>query len=69
MATYKEIQKFVKSETKFVPKTYWISDAKEKAGLKVRRAPNRKSNKRMNPCPPEKLDAIMFAFKHFNMIK
>ena len=68
MATYNEIQKFVKEKHGFIPKSCWIADAKEKAGLKVRRAWNRVSDERKNPCPPQKLNTLMGAFRHYKMI-
>ncbi len=68
MATYKEIQKFVKTEYGFQPKSCWIADIKEQAGLPVKRAWNRIGNERKNPCPTEKVDAIKDAFHHYGMI-
>jgi hypothetical protein len=68
MATYKEIQKFVKEYFGFVPKTCWIADVKEKAGLHPKKAYNRTSNIRTNPCPNNKIPAILNALKHFTMI-
>ena len=68
MATYEQIRTFVKEKYDFVPKSCWIADAKEKAGLKVRRAWNRASDERKNPCPPQKLDALLDAFRYFKII-
>jgi hypothetical protein len=67
MATYKEIQDYVKNKYGFVPKTCWIADVREICGLPVRKAGNR-SGERSNPCPPEKIEAIKDAFKHFKMV-
>jgi hypothetical protein len=70
MATYKEIQTYVKNNHGFVPKTCWIAHMKELCGLPVNVAPNRYSlDKREKPCPPGKQAAIRDAFKHFGMIK
>jgi len=69
MATYEQIQQFVKAKYGFQPKTCWIAHVKEIAGLKVRRAWNRESNKRQVPCPPEKVNAIMDALRHYGMIR
>lgn len=69
MATYKEIQDWVKKEYGFVPKTCWIADMKEKTGLPVRKSHKRKSAERIYPCPEEKETAISAAFRHFRMIK
>jgi len=69
MATYEEIQAYVKKEYGFAPKPCWIAHMKEICGLPVRQAPNRHSaDKRKVPCPSEKRDAIKKAFAHFNMI-
>jgi hypothetical protein len=69
MATYGQIQVYVKKNYGFQPKTCWIAHVKELCGLKVRRAWNRASDKRQIPCPPEKVDAIIDAFRHYQMIQ
>lgn len=69
MATYKEIQSYVKATNGFVPKTCWIAHMKEVSGIPVRTAYNRLTlNKRKHPCPPSKQKAIYEAFRHFHMI-
>ncbi|MCT4612627.1 MAG: hypothetical protein N4A47_04575 [Clostridia bacterium] len=69
MATYKNIQKYVKDKYGNSIKTCWIADMKEYHGLKKRIAPNRISmDTKTNPCPKDKMDMITEAFKHFNMI-
>jgi len=69
MATYKEIQAYVKETHSFTPKSCWIAHMKEVCGIPVRQSPRRNSpNKREVPCPPSKMDAIKNAFEHFNMI-
>lgn len=69
MATYKQIQEYIKKKHGFVSKTCWIAYAKEIAGLPVGQAHNRKNPiEREEPCPPAKLPAIMDAFRHFEMI-
>ena len=69
MATYKEIQNWVKQNYGFVPKTCWIADVKEKAGLPVRKAHNRRGAERVNPCPRGKIESIRAAMRHFGIIK
>lgn len=69
MATYKEIRGWVKNKYGYQPRTCWIADVKEQCGLRVRRAWNRKSNKRMVPCPKQKVKDIKVAFRHFGMIE
>jgi hypothetical protein len=69
MATYKEIQEYVQLNFGYKPKTCWIAHAKEINGLSPKIAPNRKVlNKRVQPCPEEKLKDIKKAFKHFGML-
>jgi len=69
MATYKEIQEYVKNRYGFSPKTCWIAHTKEICGLHVKVAPNRNSlNKREVPCPPDKVQAIKSALQYFRMI-
>lgn len=70
MATYKEIQEYIKIKYGFKAQTCWIAHMKEICNLKVRVAPNRHSaTKREKPCPLEKQKTIKEAFKHFNMIE
>ncbi|MBM3143819.1 MAG: hypothetical protein FJ010_02385 [Chloroflexi bacterium] len=69
MATYKQIQAWVKQNYDFVPETCWIADVKSQAGLPMRTAPNRKGAKRVKPCPPEKAAYIRAALRHFGMTK
>ncbi len=69
MATYLEIQFYVKQKYGFTPETCWIAHAKELCGIPVREAPNRiDPNKRVKPCPEDKLPAIKDAFRHFGVI-
>ena len=69
MATYKEIQAYVKEIYGFTPKTCWIAHMKEVCGISVKNAPNRISpDKREKACPPEKMKYIKDAFTHFGMI-
>lgn len=68
MATIKEIQAFVKENYGFKPKSCWIAHVKELCGIEVRRAWNRQGEERLNPCPPEKRQAIEEALRHFEMI-
>jgi hypothetical protein len=67
MATYKQIQAWVKHNYSFVPATCWIADVKSQSGLPMRKAPNRKGAERVKPCPPEKMEAIQKALRYFGM--
>lgn len=70
MATYKEIQEFVKKKYGQSVKTCWIADMKENCGLPKRVANNRlNSYSKVNPCPEDKKLLIKEAFLHFEMIK
>ena len=69
MATYKQIQRWVKENYKFTVKTCWIAHVKEMCGIELRKAPNRlNENERVNPCPSEKTEPIKQALKHFGEI-
>ena len=69
MATYRELQDWVKQNHGWLPKTCWIAHCKELANLPVRKAPNRQDiEKRMVPCPNEKQEVILSAFRHFGMM-
>lgn len=69
MATYKEIQGYVKETYGFLPKTCWIAHMKELCGIPVKNASNRISpSHREKPCPPEKMPYIKEAFRYFGMI-
>jgi hypothetical protein len=69
MATYKEIQDYVKKHSGYSVKSCWIAHMKELLGLPVKKAPNRISDdSRTNPCPEDKRACIKDAFSHFGMI-
>lgn len=69
MATYKEIQDYVKATYGFVPKSCWIAHMKEICEIPVKIAPYRISpNKREKSCPPEKMNHNKEAFVHFDML-
>ena len=69
MATYKEIQSYIRHRYSVTVKTCWIADMKEECGLPLRTAPNRASmERRLHPCPDAKKGMIIDAFRHFGMI-
>jgi hypothetical protein len=68
MATYNQIDQWVRKNFGYGVKTCWIADIKERCGLSVRKAPNRLNRKRLNPCPPDKIKSIKAALKYFGMI-
>jgi hypothetical protein len=69
MATDTEIQKFVQHHHGFIPKREWIAHVKEAHGIPTLRAANRTRRARdVEPCPPDKREAIEEAFRHFSMI-
>ena len=69
MATYKQIQDWVRNNFGFVIETCWIAHVKEMCGLELRQAPNRlDETHRTNPCPSDKVEPIKDAFRHFGMI-
>ncbi len=68
MATYKQIQDWVKQQYGFVPRTCWIAHVKSMSGLPMRKAPNRQGTERKSPCPAEKVEPIRAALRHFGMM-
>jgi hypothetical protein len=69
MATYKQIQAYVRQENLFIPKTCWIADVLSQHGLTRHAAVNRITlSSRKYPCPPEKHSGIENALRHFGMI-
>ena len=69
MATYAQIQEYVRQRHDCTVKTCWIAHVKELNGLQPRPAPNRASlNVRRRPCPPAKRPLIEEAMRHFGMI-
>ncbi len=67
MATYKEIQDWVKKHYGFVPKDCWIAHCKEINNIPVNKSPRRKGE-RLVPWPENKQPAIKAAFQHFEML-
>jgi len=67
LATYPEIQNYVRKKYGKYVKSCWIAHAKEICGLNPKRSP-RRIGARMIPCPDEKLSLIKDAFRHFKMI-
>lgn len=69
MATYKEIQEYIKEEKGYMAQTCWIAHAKLLCGIQTKTAPNRISqDKRVKPCPDDKVEDIKEAFRYFGMI-
>jgi len=68
MATYKEIQKYVKQRYGYTPKTCWIAHVKALHNLTGGPDPNRRNPKRAHPCPVNKKRDIEEALRHFGMI-
>ena len=69
MATYKEIQTYIKQHHQITVQTCWIAHMKEKLGLPKRVASNRiDENSRVKPCPTEYEGFIEEAFNYFGMI-
>jgi hypothetical protein len=69
MATYHQIQDWVRMKSGFVPKTCWIAHVKSDLGAIMRRSVNRYDHPtRVNPCPGHRRLAIEAALRHFEMI-
>lgn len=69
MATYRDIDQWIRKNYGFSVKTCSIAHVKEMCGLNPRRAPNRQGKTgRLNSGPPNKTKPIKQAFKHFRML-
>jgi len=68
MATYRQIQDYIKKNHGYIPKTCWIAHMKEVCGLNPKTAANRRSSIRMYPCPPERQGDLRKAFEHFKLV-
>lgn len=69
MATDVEIQKFVQQRHGFIPKTEWIAHVKAVHNIPtLREAKRARQDRAVEPCPPEKREAIEEALRHFGMI-
>jgi hypothetical protein len=68
MATYQQVQEYVKERHGFVPKTCWIAHCRDIHGLGSRSAPNRLGSQRVHPRPPTKRPAIEEASEHLKML-
>ena len=69
MATYAELQGWIRERHGWTPKTCWIAHCKELAGLPSRDAPNRQGAERKVPCPPGKRPPTFDAFRRFGMTR
>ena len=68
-ATYAEIKAYIKEKYGLSDSSLYIGQIKDKVGIKERKNYNTGSgNGRVPTCPPEKEEAIMDAFRHFNLI-
>jgi len=65
MATYKQIQEYVKQNYGYSCKSCWIAHMKEVCGLNPKR---QNPGQRTNPCPEHRQQNLVEVFKHFNLI-
>jgi hypothetical protein len=69
MVTDAEIQKFVQQHHGFIPKPGWIAHVKEVHGVPTLRGAKRaRRDRAVEPCPPEKREAIEEALRHFGVV-
>ena len=68
--TYKRIQEYVQEKYGFKVHTAYIVEVKRMVGLDMHKAPNAVEQKKheYHPCPPEKVEAIKDALRHFGLI-
>ena len=68
--TYKRIQEYVQEKYGFKVHTAYIAEVKRMVGLDMHKAPNAVDQRKheYHPCPPEKVEAIKNALRHFGLI-
>ena len=68
--TYKRIQEYVQEKYGFKVHTAYIAEVKRMVGLDMHKAPNAVERRKheYHPCPPEKVEAIKDALRHFGLI-
>ena len=68
--TYKRIQEYVQEKYCFKVHTAYIAEVKRMVGLNMHKAPNAVEQRKheYHPCPPEKVEAIKDALRHFGLI-
>ncbi len=68
--TYKRIQEYVQEKYGFKVHTAYIAEVKRMVGLDMHKAPNAVEQRKheYHPCPPEKVEAIRDALRHFGLI-
>ena len=68
--TYKRIQEYVQEKYGFKVHTAYIAEVKRMVGLDMHKAPNAVEQRKheYHPCPPEKVEAIKGALRHFGLI-
>ena len=68
--TYKRIQEYVQEKYGFQAHTAYIAEVKRMVGLDMHKAPNAVEQRKheYHPCPPEKVEAIKDALRHFGLI-
>jgi hypothetical protein len=69
MATYRDIQDYIRDRYGFAAQSCWIAHVKELSGLPIRHAPNRQQRgQRVKPCPTDKVAPIQEALRHFGVL-
>ena len=68
--TYKRIQEYVQEKYGFKVHTAYIAEVKRMVGLDMHKAPNAVEQRKheYHSCPPEKVEAIKDALRHFGLI-
>ena len=68
--TYKRIQEYVQEKYGFKVHTAYIAEVKRMVGLDMHKAQNAVEQRKheYHPCPPEKVEAIKDALRHFGLI-
>ena len=67
-ATYSEIKEWIEENYGLKVSSLYIGQVKDMCGLSKERESKNSVEYKVPQCPPEKIDAIKAAFKHFGMI-
>lgn len=66
MATYKQIQEYIKNRYGITAQSCWIAHIKSDHGVPMRS--QRKGIERVKPCPDRHKDKVEEALRHFKVI-
>ncbi|MCY1161813.1 hypothetical protein D9M71_18730 [compost metagenome] len=66
MATYRQIQEFIKTKHEITAQSCWIAHVKSEYGISMQS--NRQGKERVKPCPDKHREKVEEALRYFQMI-